>query len=133
MTLKSRSVFNFCLTFVVIVAAINTFATMRCQTFFFILFSFPCSANHERDWPPCKVFGLATSTLNARNNNNNYYYTILYYSILYYTILYYTILFYTILYYSILYYTVLYTNTLEYYTVLYYIIQTLSSLRLLIL
>ena len=26
-----------------------------CQTFF-LLFSFPwCSANHERDWPPCKV------------------------------------------------------------------------------
>ena len=21
----------------------------------FILFSFPCSADHERDWPPCKV------------------------------------------------------------------------------
>ena len=30
----------------------------------FILFSFPCSADHERDWPPCKVvfFGLATNT-----------------------------------------------------------------------
>ena len=39
----------------------------------FLLFSFPCSADHERDWPPCKVvfFGLATSTLNVRNNNNN--------------------------------------------------------------
>ena len=38
--------------------------------FFFILFSFPCSADHERDWPPCKVvfFGLATNTLNVRNN-----------------------------------------------------------------
>ena len=22
---------------------------------FFLLFSFPCSADHERDWPPCKV------------------------------------------------------------------------------
>ena len=21
----------------------------------FLLFSFPCSADHERDWPPCKV------------------------------------------------------------------------------
>ena len=21
---------------------------------FFLLFSFPCSADHERDWPPCK-------------------------------------------------------------------------------
>ena len=40
----------------------------------FILFYFPCSADHERDWPPCKVlivfFGLATNTLNVRNNNN---------------------------------------------------------------
>ena len=38
----------------------------------FILFSFPCSADHERDWPPCKVvfFGLATNTLNVRNNTN---------------------------------------------------------------
>ena len=36
-------------------------------------FSSPCSADHERDWPPCKVvfFGLATDTLNVRNNNNN--------------------------------------------------------------
>ena len=34
-------------------------------------FSFsPCSADHERDWPPCKV-ALATNTLNVRNNNNN--------------------------------------------------------------
>ena len=24
----------------------------RCQTFFFF---FPCSADHKRDWPPCKV------------------------------------------------------------------------------
>ena len=33
----------------------------------------PCSADHERDWPPCKVvfFGLATNALNVRNNNNN--------------------------------------------------------------
>ena len=40
----------------------------------FLLFSFPCSADHERDWPPlCKVvfFGLAANTLNVRNNNNN--------------------------------------------------------------
>ena len=39
---------------------------------FFFLF-FPCSADHERDWPPCKVvfFGLATNALNVRNNNNN--------------------------------------------------------------
>ena len=22
---------------------------------FFLLLSFPCSANHEWDWPPCKV------------------------------------------------------------------------------
>ena len=41
----------------------------RCQTFFF----FPCSADHERDWPLCEVvfFGLATNALNVRNNNNN--------------------------------------------------------------
>ena len=39
----------------------------------FILFSFPCSADHERDWSPCKVvfFGLATNTLNERKNNKN--------------------------------------------------------------
>ena len=44
----------------------------RCQTFFSFFF-FPCSADHERDWPPCKVvlFGLATNALNVRNNNNN--------------------------------------------------------------
>ena len=38
---------------------------------FFILF--PCSADHERDWLPCKVlfFGLATNALNVRKNNNN--------------------------------------------------------------
>ena len=34
----------------------------------FILLFFPCSANHEWDWPPCKkLFGLATNTLNVRN------------------------------------------------------------------
>ena len=40
--------------------------------FFFFLF-FPCSADHERDWPPFKVVfsGLATNALNVRNNNNN--------------------------------------------------------------
>ena len=33
-------------------------------------FFFPCLADHERDWPPCKVvfFGLATNALNVRNN-----------------------------------------------------------------
>ena len=42
-----------------------------CQTFSFSFF--PCSADHERDWPPCKVvfFGLATNALNVRNNNNS--------------------------------------------------------------
>ena len=42
-----------------------------CQTFF--IYFFPYSADHERDWPPCKVvfFGLATNALNVRNNNNN--------------------------------------------------------------
>ena len=38
-----------------------------------IFFFFPCSADHERDWPSCKVvfFGLATNALNVRNNNSN--------------------------------------------------------------
>ena len=38
----------------------------------FFFFLFPCSADHERDWPPYKVlvvfFGLATNTLNVTNN-----------------------------------------------------------------
>ena len=36
-------------------------------------FPLACSADHERNRPPCKVvfFGLATSMLNVRNNNNN--------------------------------------------------------------
>ena len=44
---------------------------VRCRLFLFHFF--PCSADHERDWPPCKVvfFGLATNALNVRNNNNN--------------------------------------------------------------
>ena len=47
------------------------FSERGCQTFSFSFF--PCSADHERDWPPCKVvfFGLATNALNVRNNNNN--------------------------------------------------------------
>ena len=38
--------------------------------FFFFFFFPPCSVDHERDWPPCKVvfFGLATNALNVRNN-----------------------------------------------------------------
>ena len=38
--------------------------------FFFFFFFSLCSADHERDWPPCKVvfFGLATNALNVRNN-----------------------------------------------------------------
>ena len=33
----------------------------------FFFFSSPCSADHERDWPPCKVvfFGLVTNALNV--------------------------------------------------------------------
>ena len=34
------------------------FVARRIQPFLslvFLLFSFPCSADHERDWPPCKV------------------------------------------------------------------------------
>ena len=36
---------------------------------FFFLFSFPYSADHERDWSTGKVvfFGLATNTLSTRN------------------------------------------------------------------
>ena len=35
---------------------------------------FSCSADHERDWPPCKVvlffvfFGLTTNARNVKNN-----------------------------------------------------------------
>ena len=38
---------------------------------FFFLFLFPCSTDHERNWPPCEVvfFGLATNALNVGNNN----------------------------------------------------------------
>ena len=58
---------------VVVILVINTLGGggVRCQTFSFSFF--PCSADHERDWPPCKVvfFGLATNALNVRNNNNN--------------------------------------------------------------
>ena len=37
----------------------------------FSFFFFPCSADRERDWLPCKVvFGLAINSLNVRNNNN---------------------------------------------------------------
>ena len=40
----------------------------------FILFSFPCSADHERDWPPCyklsSFFGLAINTLNVGTDND---------------------------------------------------------------
>ena len=44
----------------------------RAARLFLVLF-IPCSADHERDWPPCRVvfFGLATNTLNVRINNNN--------------------------------------------------------------
>ena len=50
---------------------------VRCQTSdFFFLFSFPFSANHERDWSTCKVVfsGLATknNTLNVKNKQNNF-------------------------------------------------------------
>ena len=39
----------------------------------FLFFFFTCSADHERDWPPCKVvfFGLTTNALNVTNNNNS--------------------------------------------------------------
>ena len=39
-----------------------------CAARLFILLFLPCSADHERDQPPCKVlfFGLAINTLNVR-------------------------------------------------------------------
>ena len=45
----------------------------RCQTLFLLFF--PCSADNERDWPLFKVcvVGLATNTLNVRNNKNNHH------------------------------------------------------------
>ena len=44
-----------------------------CVARLFLFFFFPCSADHERDWPPRKVvfFVLATKTLNIKNNKNN--------------------------------------------------------------
>ena len=41
----------------------------------FLFSFFPCSADHERDWPPCKVvfLGLATNALNVRNNNDFFF------------------------------------------------------------
>ena len=43
-------------------------------------FSPGSAEDHERDWPPSKkklvFFGLATSTLNVRNNDNNNNYTV---------------------------------------------------------
>ena len=54
----------------------------------FLFSFFPCSADHERDWPPCTVvfFGLATNALNVRNNN--IYVSILHisYPMIYYTV-----------------------------------------------
>ena len=43
----------------------NFFGTHVLARLFLFSF-FPCSADHERDWPPFKVvfFGLATNTLN---------------------------------------------------------------------
>ena len=45
----------------------------------FLLLSFPCSVNHERDWPPCKVvfFGLATNTLNVIKQQQLYILTLI--------------------------------------------------------
>ena len=53
-------------TLAIYVMTIHTYIYMLPDFFFF-----SCSADHERDWPPCKVvfFGLATNALNVRNNN----------------------------------------------------------------
>ena len=65
--------FCFCFLFFSERAARGAGGGGRCQTFTLTFIFFPCSADHERDWPPCKVvfFGLATNALNVRNNNNN--------------------------------------------------------------
>ena len=44
---------------------------------FFVCSLFSCSADHGRDWPPCKVvfFALAITTLNVRNDNVGNHYT----------------------------------------------------------
>ena len=34
------------------------------------LFSFPCSADHKRDWPPCKLKYLSRVGNRYHNNNN---------------------------------------------------------------
>ena len=75
----------------------------RCQTSYF-LFYYPCSADHERDWPPCKVvfFGLATNMLNMRNNNNN--------NIVYNNIVYNNIVYNNIAYNDIVYNNIVYNN-----------------------
>ena len=46
---------------------------MRCQTFYLLFFLH--SATHARDWPLCVkvMFGLATNTLNARNNHDSFH------------------------------------------------------------
>ena len=38
---------------------------------FFSFFPVQQTTKFERDWSPCNFFGLATRTLNVRNNNNN--------------------------------------------------------------
>ena len=41
-----------------------------CAARLFLFSFFPCSADHERDWPPGNVFffGLATNALDVRSN-----------------------------------------------------------------
>ena len=52
--------------------------TLFCQLPFIFIF-FPCSADHERDWPPCKVIFRVVNQcaecekqdFSLNNNNNN--------------------------------------------------------------
>ena len=49
-----------------------------------VFFFPPGSADHKRDWPPCKkyqvvFFGLATNALNVRNNNSGFVFFIILY------------------------------------------------------
>ena len=62
----TRFIFNLYIYFFLRTSSARGGGGGRCQTFSFSFF--PCSADHERDWPPCKVvfFGSATNALNVK-------------------------------------------------------------------
>ena len=45
----------------------------RCAARLFVLFFFPCSADHERDWPSCKVvfWGVGNQYAECEKKKNN--------------------------------------------------------------